>query len=81
MYNVGGVTSWKSPLGRLRRKWEDQIKMYVKEIDGTASGSYSLVGFCIGSDEALFFCHSVKFQLSNVSFPGLRKTFLYYNLQ
>jgi hypothetical protein len=30
--NLGGKPEWKRPLGRHKRRWEDNIRMYFKEI-------------------------------------------------
>jgi hypothetical protein len=53
----GRKARWNGPLGRARRRWEDEIRMDVGEIglgcglDWTGSGQGPVAGCCEGGDE------------------------------
>jgi hypothetical protein len=50
-----GRSEGKIPLGRPRCRWEDNIKMDLREIgiepDSAGSGKYPVAGFCENGDE------------------------------
>jgi hypothetical protein len=53
-----GKPEGRSPLGRPRRRWEDEVRMDIREIglggcglDSTGSGKGSVVGCCECGDE------------------------------
>ena len=41
----------KTPMGRPRRRWEDNIKMDLQEVDGVGSGQGQVAGTCEYGDE------------------------------
>jgi hypothetical protein len=50
MWGFGGGTEGKTPHGRYRHRWEDNVKTYLKEREWEVMGSrWGDLGFCVNT--------------------------------